>query len=220
MTTHEVARWFDGLRTWLGDALNKTTAKGLTEVSDAFRELPDKPFKDFVKDIKSAGGGASALFEEIKAYRNSQAGSAEQLRARVSKLKLAEAKEITRGLGLPARKKLDDFKSQLREYIDGTIGPSPTTNGVAGSTSSISQEIDTGYRQFLQLKESLGSLTIDELRARFEYFRRFSVPVLEGIAQRLGYHFTGSKDRVFGQLLQTLEGMNISQYRGEVIGSM
>ena len=46
-------------------------------------------------------------------------------------------------------------------------------------------EVEAGYREYCDLKNSLANLAIANFRIRFESFRRFAKPVMEGIAQRL-----------------------------------
>lgn len=215
MTTHEVARWFDGLRNWLGDALNKNAVNSLREVSDAFRELPEKPFKDFVKEVKSCQGGVSPLVDEINAYRSGHGGSSDKILTRINKLRSPELKEIAKAFALPVKRTVAENRGVLRAFVEGSNGASPSTNGSANGQSG---DIEEGIQDYYQLKNSLGAYTIEGLRSRFESFRRFPISVLQQIAQRLGYHFSGNKEEVYTRLLQTLEGLKMSQVHGETIG--
>jgi len=219
MTTHEVAQWFDGLRNWLGDSLNKTAVKNLAEISDAFRELPEKPFREFVKDIKYSQGGVAPLVEQINALRNGAGGSADSIITRINSLKPAELKEVAKDFGIPVKRTGAENKALLRHFIENLNGHNgSSSSATSAKVSDVSQEIDDGFKSYCELRSSLSNMTIEELRSRFEPFRRFSAAVLEGIAQRLGYRFSGSKEDVYRQLLQTLEGMNMSQFRAGIIG--
>jgi hypothetical protein len=222
MTTHEFARWVDGLRDWLGDGLNKTLAKSLSDFSEAFRDLPDKSLKDLVKDLKALQSAACAvgpLIADMKALHNGEAASADKTLARIDKMKLPELKEICKALALTPKRTISENKALLRSFVEGAHVAKAPANGPPMIAAG-SDEIEEGYQEYSGLKNSLASVTIPELRARFDSFRRFSKAALEGIARRLGYHFTGSKEELFNRLLQTLEGMKISQVRGEIIRSL
>src|SRR5271167_2122521 len=115
MTTHEVARLFDALCNGLGEALNKTAANGLREVAETFRELPEKSFKDFVKDIKasSGNGGVGSLVEEINAYRSGHGGPADRIIAKINKLKSPELKQVATAFTLPVKRTVGENKGVL-----------------------------------------------------------------------------------------------------------
>jgi hypothetical protein len=217
MTTHDVARWFDGLRNWLGDALTKTAASNLREITDVFRELPDKPFKEFVKEVKSVNSSAGSLADDINAYRNGQGGSVDILCARINKLKAPELKQVATVLALPVKRTMTENKSTLCGFVENCKAGAASQGSTAKDPA---REIDEGLRDYQELKNTLGAYSIDGLRWRFESFRRFPATVLQQIAQQLGYHFSGSKEEVYKKLLQTLEGLKMSLVHGETIGRM
>jgi hypothetical protein len=136
----------------------------------------------------------------------------------VNKLKQSELQAVVRLLGhKPGKNKLAENKALIRTILETPAGGSetaPVSPAATHPAGPSAEAVESGVR----LMESLrGAKSIDELRAGFAPLREQPKAVLEEVARRLGYEFSGSKEGVADQLLQTLERMCISQMRGEII---
>lgn len=218
MSTHDFARILEHLVEGLGVALKSEAAKGFGEVATALRSEPEQALKDFLKQIRGAASGkataqggskAAELVERIRAVREGRDESAGEVIAATDKLKLAELKEVLKAFGVSGKRTLVENKALVR----GLMG----SQGTSGDQTSPDLSEDDVFRMFCQLKDSQG-FSIGEIRQRFEVIRQQPKAVLENLARRLGYHFDGGKDEIASRLLQTLEGMRLSEMRGEAIG--
>lgn len=219
MTTHELAGLLEHLRDGLGAALQKRTSDEFAEAAGAFRALPDKSLKEFAKDVQrsaaAAGGGPEQLVERIRACRSGGGEPVDRVMKDVAKLKQADLQALIRALGQnPGKNKVTENKALVQRLLQSPAAGEPAPPDWAeGATGG---QIEDGYRHMQELRDAKG-LSIEELRARFAPVRQYPKAVLDGIAGKLGYSFPGGRDDVAEQLLQTLERMQISQMRGDVI---
>ena len=79
------------------------------------------------------------------------------------------------------------------------------------------EAIESAHRLNQQLASS--NNTIEELRARFQPLADARKPVLVGVAAKLGYRTDATREEIAERLLQTLEGLDVSRVRNELIGA-
>src|SRR5207244_1050125 len=102
MTTHELAGLLEHLRDGLGGALKDGAGREFGEAAAVFRESPEKPLKEFVKDIRKsispAGSGITQeqLIERIQACRGRNGEPPDRLMKDVNKLKQPELQSLLR----------------------------------------------------------------------------------------------------------------------------
>jgi hypothetical protein len=219
VTTHELAGLLDHLRDGLGPALQKRTGEEFAEAAEAFRSLPEKTLKEFAKDVQksaaAAGGGVERLIERIRAFRAGGGEPVDQVMKDVNKLKQADLQSLIRALGQnPGKNKVTENKALVHRLLQAPAEDGPAT--AAAADGGFERQIEDGYRLMQQLRDA-PALSIEELRSGFAAVRQSPKAVLDGIARKLGYSFSGGRDEVADQLLQTLERMRISQMRGDVI---
>jgi hypothetical protein len=219
VTTHELAGLLEHLRDGLGAALQKRTGEEFAEAAEAFRALPDKSLKEFAKDVQkaaaAAGGGSERLVERIRACRTGGGEAVDLVMKDVNKLKQADLQALLRALGQnPGKNKVTENRALVQRLLQTPADGEPAT--AAPPDGAAERQVEDGYRRMQELRDA-PALSIEDLRARFAPVRQYPKPILDGIARRLGYSLSGSRDEVAEQLLQTLERMRISQMRGDVI---
>ena len=222
MTTHELAELLDHLRIGLGAAMQKRTGDEFAEAAEAFRALPEKALKELAKDLQTiaapAGGGPGQerLLERIRLCGAGNGEPLEQVMKDVSKLKQPELQALIRALGQnPGKNKVPENKAWVRRFLETpSDGRDPIPSIQTGGAPE--RQIEDGCRRMRELQDA-PALSIEDLRARFAAIRQYPKAILDGIARKLGYAFSGGRDEIADQLLQTLERMRISQLRGAVI---
>jgi hypothetical protein len=222
MTTHELAGLLDHLREGLGGALKDGAGREFGEAAAAFREFPAKPLKEFVKEIRKSASPAGVaisqeqLIERIQACRVGSGDAPDLLMKDVNKLKQAELQSLLRALVQnPGKNKVAENRLLIRRLLETPTSPSERAQAQS-TDGTTDHQIEEGYHTVIGLRDA-PSLTIEDLRARFAPIRQYSKPVLDAIARKFGYDFSGGKDEIANRLLESLERMRISQLRGEVI---
>jgi hypothetical protein len=222
MTTHELAGLLEHLRDGLGPAMKDGAGREFADVAGTFREMLDKPLREFVKDLQklsaSVGGsvGLDRLVERIRASRTGSGESADHVMKEVNRLKQAELQALIRALGNnPGKNRVAENRAVVRKLLEANMG-TPEESAGTNVAGSVDGQVAYGLRVFRELRDA-PSLSIEDLRARFAPLRQSPRAVLHGIAHELGYDFPGGKDDIAEHLLQMLERMRISQLRGDVI---
>jgi hypothetical protein len=219
VTIHELAGLLEHLRDGLGTTLKDTAGREFGEAATAFRELPDKPLKELVKDLRKlgapeGGSGQQRLVERISACRAGRGDSVSDIMKDLNKLKQPELQSLLRKLGQdPGKNKVAENKTLLRRLLET---PASSAEPPTSFDRVAEDQVETGYR-LIQDLQATPTLSIEDLRARFAVVRQYPKAVIDEIARKLGYQFPGGKDEVANALLQTLERLRISQIRGEVI---
>lgn len=208
MTTHELAGMLSHFRDAFGANLKTDAAKAMTEAAEAFQSLPEKPLRDLVKDLQKSNAGPDALVQQILEAK-AGAGASDPLRKTINKLKGADLKPILTALHLPTAGKVGDQKASLIAFISGASA-TPESNGDH-------DEIESAHRLYQQLAST--DCTIEELRVRFQPLADARKPILVGVAAKLGYRTDATREEIADRLLQTLEGLNVSRVRNELIGA-
>jgi hypothetical protein len=188
--------------------LKTDAAKAMTEAAEAFQSLPEKPLRDLVKDLQKSNAGPDALVQQILEAKAGH-GASDTLLKTINKLKGADLKPLLGALHLPTTGKVADQKTALLAFINGAAA-APESNGDH-------EAIESAHRLYQQLASS--NNTIEELRARFQPLADALKPVLVGIAAKLGYPTDATREEIAERLLQTLEGLNVSRVRNELIGA-
>jgi hypothetical protein len=208
MTTHELAGMLSHFRDAFGPNLKTDAAKAMTEAAEAFQSLPEKPLRDLVKDLQKSNAGPDALVQQILEAKAGH-GASDTLLKTINKLKGADLKPLLGALHLPTTGKVADQRTSLLAFINGAAA-APESNGDH-------EAIESAHRLYQQLASS--NNTIEELRARFQPLADARKPVLVGIAAKLGYRTDATREEIAERLLQTLEGLNVSRVRNELIGA-
>lgn len=227
MTTHELAHLFDHLRAGLASGLKATTLQGFADVSEAFRELPDQPLKALVKTIKekpaTGRGGKQAsppidlalLVERIRTVR-SGAEPPEAVNADVDRLNNNQLKEVLKNFDLKATTKVDQNRYRVRQLVAPATNPNGSSETGATGQAFDPALVDRGVQTYRRLRDEKG-LSIPEVRAQFEPVLHYSKPVVEEITRQLGYTPAGSREEMVRRLLSNLEGIKLSQLKGDWI---
>jgi hypothetical protein len=191
-----------------GANLKTDAAKAMTEAAEAFQSLPEKPLRDLVKDLQKSNSGPDALVQQILEAKAGH-GASDTLLKTINKLKGADLKPLLGALHLPATGKVADQKTALLAFMSGAAA-APEANGDH-------EAIEAAHRLYQQLASS--NNTIEELRARFQPLADARKPVLVGVAAKIGYRTDATREEIAERLLQTLEGLNVSRVRNELIGA-
>jgi len=231
VTTHQLAGLFDALRTNFGPMLKMEGAKAFEDVAEAFREQPDQPLRELVRQVRAAAatpsgnGRATAprrtaghavdlpvLIDRIRGVRE-RAEAAEGVIAQFSTLNNAQLRSI---LGAFSVSPSNTTQRNL-ERVKGLLTATPT------DTPAIPQPADTdtilveqGVRLFQELKAD-PVISIYDVRARMAPILQYPKTVVEEISRRLGYTPDDTREKTFDRMLSNLEGIKMSQLRAKMI---
>jgi hypothetical protein len=220
LTTHELAGLLAHLAEGLGLALKDTAKRELVDAAAAFRELPSMSMKEVGKILRKpevGGVDQAAIGDRVRACREGTGESVDQLMKDINKLKLPELKALLTALGQdPGKGTVAKLKTNIRGLLETSLPPGASPPHVETTDG----QIEEGCRLMEDLRTA-PLLTIEDVRTRFEAIRRQPRHVVEGIARKLGYEFSGGKDAIADELLQTLERMRISKLHAEnITGSL
>jgi hypothetical protein len=224
MTTHQLASLLEHLHLGFGDSLKAGT--GFVEAIAALREAPDQSLKELAKKLqaanspRSAGGRSAsvdleAIIKQIQSIREDVAQTSEL--PDPSRLTSPQLKQVLRSFQQPTTGTKPTLVGRVRQLYAPT---SPANNGLSSSGATVSanemRAVDEGIRLFCELRDNK-SLSISDVRARFEPFRGYSKPVVEEVSRRLKYTPHGSRTEMLERLLSNLESIKVSQYKMDQI---
>ena len=228
MKTHELAGFLDSLRIGLDAGLTQPTKSAFHEAAEAFRAIPNQTLKAFVAQIQDkpstvgnrTGNGRSTgldVGQLIERIRRVQAGSesAESVLAAVRTLKVAGIDEVLAAFAL----KKSGNKSDKIDRICSIVGPKPASlNGhhASESTATDAALVEEGVQIFRRLRDAT-DVSIEEVRDQFRPVLQYPKSVLSEITRDLGFTPVGTADEMAKRLLSNLEGIKLSQLKGEWI---
>ncbi len=228
MTTHQLAGLFDALRTTLGPVLKTDGSKAFEDVAEAFREQPDQPIKEFVKQVRKSvmapsekpTGGAKKSAVDVNAVidrvRRARAGGEpfEPL-ADLDGLTDPQLKSVLAAFNQKGTsgklKNLERVRALL--VPNGTVTPTPIPQPATATDFTL---VEQGVRLFHELKAD-PSISIFDVRARLAPIRQYPKPVVEEISRRVGYTPDDTREKTFDRMLSNLEGIKMSQLRAKMI---
>ena len=233
MTTHQLAGLIDTLRSGMAPLLKADAAgvKAFEEAAEAFREHPDQPLKEFVKQVraalapgngKTAGKGkkpaidVNALIDHIRSARAGE-GPFDPIVAELDALGDKELKTILTAFGGKGTngkaKNLERVKALLVVAGDTSVPLQPVPPAPAATDTTL---VEHGVRLFEELEKD-PNVSILEVRARMAPIRQYPKPVVEEISRRVGYTPDDTREKTFDRMLSNLEGIKMSQLRAKMI---
>jgi hypothetical protein len=226
MTTHQLATLLDHVRSGFGESLKTPAQNEFADVSTAFRELPDQPLKELVKQLrkaatpqpgpKASGIDLPTLIARIRAVRESPLnGEPVAIDLDGAKLNNNQLKDVLKAFNEKSTNTLAGNLTKVRQLIR----PGAAVSADVATTATVAPDgkaIEEGLNLYNSLLND-SRLSIPDLRAGFEPLRTYPKPVVEEISRRLGYTPAGSHAAILDRLLNNLEGIKLSQHRADRI---
>jgi hypothetical protein len=218
MTTHQLAHLLDHLLQGFGDSLKSGT--GFPEVIATFRELPDQPLKELVKNLRKAtaspssgaAGSGPALIEHIRAVHAGATDGPPPIDP--NKLTAPQLKDVLRAFQQPVSGTKAALVARVRQLM---ASPATSNDSPPPPVSEFDPAaVEEGVRVYSELRDN-PTLSLAEVRARFERLRNYPKPVVEEITRRLQYTPHGSRSEMLDRLLANLESLKMSQQRMQQI---
>lgn len=235
MTTHQLAGLLDSLRSGMTSVLKADGVKEFEETAAAFREQPDQPLKEFVKQIrkslasqseKSAGTpkkvvvDVNAVIERIRRARTG--GEPFEPMTDLDGLTDLQLKNVLAAFGGKGTsgktKNLERVKALLPTNGQPTQDANPPSLPVTSPTPTATDLtlVEQGVRLFQELKAD-PNVTVLEVRSRMAPIRQYPKLVVEEISRRVGYTPDDSRDKTFDRMLSNLVEIKMSQLRSKMI---
>jgi hypothetical protein len=229
MTIHEIANLFDHLREGFGAGLSARARDNLLEAGTAFRELPDQPLKNLVKQLlekpaktpksKPEKADLATITERIHAVRNGEA-TRQDIEPMLRSLKGPELKELLKAFALKQTGRVDELRERLLNEACVLSTQAEMSENNQPELPQLTPEelhlVELGYNLYQRLRNTRG-LSILEVRAEFEELRDYPKNVLESITKRAGFTPHGSRNEMFERLLHVIEGIKMDQMKEELI---
>ncbi len=227
MNLHELALLLDKLREAFEFGLTASIKRDLSDLTAAFRELPDQSVRDFLKSIRDKPKAAPArrgkappvnldeLVGRIQQVRtHPDPATLEQLQADIGLLNNSDLKKILRRLQCKTTRETEGNRQLLLQFLRGeTISPYPSTfNGAE------LQQIDDAVKLYQQLRDSQ-TISVEEVRNRWAIVAKLKKAAIIEVARRLGFT-VGTRDsgkEIYNRLLSYLVNNTLAQQKAQSI---
>ena len=215
MNTDDLALLFDGMAKGMQSGLKPTAKVELEKLGAMFRRFPNQTATEFVKFVDDAfrkeRNSVPALVERIRAFREGGGEPFDEIWAGIESTKPAgNLAKILKGLGTKPGKRKDENLQRLRNLLQGGGDLAPPS-GVPDD------EAEKEFQEYCWIRENIATLSLEEIRNRFNAIAAQGKPVMAAVLRKLGYHTSGSKQDLEDRLLGTLEMMKISHERTKSI---
>jgi len=224
MKTHELADFLDHLRIGLDAGMTSSAKNAFQEAAIAFREVPNQTLKALVQQIQekpSTGGNSrtatvdtAQLINRIKSVREGTE-SADSVLPDINKLTGARIDEVLQAFSLPKSGTKPTKIGRIRTLLD-----TGTTSSNGHQHNSLSERESALVEQGLQIFRSLRegeNVSIEEVRIVFSPIFHYPKSVIEEITRRLEFTPNGTAEEMAKRLLSILEGLKLSQAKGDWI---
>ncbi len=219
MNIEELAQIFDGLLKGLAVGLKEKEKKELAALTAMFRRFPNQSISDFVKFVEGTfskeRNSLPVLVERIRAFKQGTGEPLHELQTSLVSLGAVERKKLVAALGMKAGRTKDDNLNLLQSFLTNSQAEAPA---VSEPATALAAEVDQAYARYEAIKADLPTITVEEMRARFDVLSVLSKPVLAGVLSKLGYPAVGSKEVIEAQLLDNLTSIKISLDQTKRIG--
>jgi len=216
MNTDDLALLFDGMANGMQSGLKPTAKTELEKLAAMFRRFPNQTATEFVKFVDDAFGkernSIPALVERIRAFREGRGEPFNEIWGGIESTKPASnLGKILKGLGAKPGRRKDENLQRLRSLLQGGGSDLPIPSEVP------EDKAEKEFREYCSIRDNIATLSLEEIRTRFNAIAAQGKPVMVAVLRKLGYHTSGSKRDLEDRLLGPLEMMKMSQERTKLI---
>lgn len=215
MNTDDLALLFEGMATGMRSGLKPAAKAELERLAAMFRRFRNQNAAEFIKFVDDAFGkernSVPVLVERIRAFRDGRGEPFEEIWAGVQSTKPAgNLAKILKGLGTKPGKRKDENLQRLHKLLQGRSDLAPPADVAE-------DKAEKEFQEYCWIRENIATLSLDEIRTRFNAIAAQGKPVMAAVLRKLGYHSSGSRQDLEDRLLGPLEMMKMSHERTKSI---